>query len=250
MTKAANPLLSTYLDLMRDSLTGRLNQDPPLPASNNGIYKDDYRTNGWDWPSSAPSMIGVKRMQNLREQCERVLAAGIPGDFLEAGVWRGGACIMMRAVLKAYGVPDRRVFAADSFQGPPPSSRDSEADRKADFHGHPDFSVSLDTVKEYFARYGLLDQQVVFLKGWFRDTLPAAPVVRLALLRLDCDLYEGSMDCMNALYGKLSPGGTLIADDYYLFESQREAVDEYRARQGIADEIVKIDDFGAYWIKR
>ena len=93
-------LRAAYLDLMRDSLIGRLNEDPPLPASKVDGFKHDHREHGWDWPSQAPSMIGAKRMNNVRSECERVLEAGVPGDFMETGVWRGGACIMMRAVLR------------------------------------------------------------------------------------------------------------------------------------------------------
>ena len=128
---------AAYLDLMRDSLIGRLNEDPPLPASKVEGYKDDYREQGWDWPSKAPSMIGARRMDNVRSECERVLQAGIPGDFMETGVWRGGACIMMRAVLKAYQVADRRVIAADSFAGFPVPS--AAADAGFEFHGHAGF---------------------------------------------------------------------------------------------------------------
>ena len=98
-------LRAAYLDLMRESLIGRLNEDPPLPASKVDGFKHDHREYGWDWPSQAPSMIGAKRMNNVRSECERVLEAGVPGDFMETGVWRGGACIMMRAVLKAYRLP-------------------------------------------------------------------------------------------------------------------------------------------------
>ena len=109
--------------------------------------------------------------------------------------------------------------------------------------------MPLEDVKAAFARYGLLDAQVVFLEGLFKDTLPAAPVETLALLRLDGDMYESTLDGLVNLYHKLSPGGTLIADDYYLFESQRKAVDEFRAAHGITDPIVQIDHFGGYWIK-
>ena len=238
---------AAYLDLMRDSLIGSLNEDPPLPASKVEGYKPDYREQGWDWPSKAPSMIGAKRMDNVRQECERVLQAGIPGDFMETGVWRGGACIMMRAVLRAYGVTDRRVLAADSFAGFPVSA--APADASFEFIGHKDFAVPLDEVKAAFARYGLLDAQVVFLEGFFNDTLPAAPVDTLAVLRLDGDMYESTKDGLVNLYHKLSPGGALIADDYYLFEAQRQAVDEFRAAHGIADAIIQIDHFGAYWIK-
>jgi hypothetical protein len=238
---------AAYLDLMRDSLIGRLNEDPPLPASKVEGYQDDFREQGWDWPSKAPSMIGARRMDNVRSECERVLQAGIPGDFMETGVWRGGACIMMRAVLRAYRVTDRRVIAADSFAGFPVPA--AAADAGFEFHGHQDFAVPLEDVKAAFARYGLLDAQVVFLEGLFRDTLPAAPVETLALLRLDGDMYKSTKDGLVNLYHKVSSGGTLIADDYYLFESQRKAVDEFRAAHGITDLIIQIDHFGGYWIK-
>jgi hypothetical protein len=194
-------------------------------------------------------MIGAKRMENVRSECERVIQAGIPGDFMETGVWRGGACMMMRAVLKAYGIPDRRVIAADSFDGLPPPSDGVTADAGSDFHTYRDFAVSLPDVKSAFARYGLLDGQVVFLEGLFKDTLPSAPVETLAVLRLDGDMYESTRDGLVNLYHKLSPGGTLIADDYFLFEAHRQAVDEYRAAHGITDPIIQIDHFGGYWIK-
>jgi O-methyltransferase len=240
-------LRAAYLDLMRDSLTGRLNEDPPLPSSKVEGYKPDYREQGWDWPSKAPSMIGTLRMQNVRSECERVLSENVPGDFIETGVWRGGAAIMMRAVLAAYDVTDRTVIAADSFEGFPVQTA---ADGNFTVGGVADFAVSLDEVKANFARYGLLDERVVFLKGLFKDTLPSAPTERIAVLRLDGDLYESTRDGLANLYAKLSPGGSLIADDYFLFEGQRKAIDEFRDAQGITDPIVRIDHFGGYWIKR
>ena len=242
-------LRTAYLDLMRDSLIGRLNRDAPLPSSKVDAYYEEYREQGWDWPSAAPSMIGFKRMENVRSECERVIRAGVPGDFMETGVWRGGAVMMMRAVLKAYGIRDRRVIAADSFAGLPPPTEGVAPDAGAEFHTWADFAVSLDEVKANFARYGLLDDQVVFLKGLFRDTLPTAPVSQLAMLRLDGDMYESTRDGIVNLYPKLSPGGTLIADDYYLFEAHRTAVDEYRTAHGISDSIRRIDEWGAYWVK-
>jgi O-methyltransferase/8-demethyl-8-(2,3-dimethoxy-alpha-L-rhamnosyl)tetracenomycin-C 4'-O-methyltransferase len=241
-------LRKAYLDLMRDSLIGRLNEDPALPAGKVEGYRHDFREQGWDWPSKAPSMIGARRMQNVRSECERVLGEGVPGDFMEAGIWRGGASMMMRAVLKAYGIADRRVFAADSFSGFP-TPAESSPDFGFELAGHPDFAIPLHEVKAAFARYGLLDEQVVFLEGLFKDTLPGAPVEALAVLRLDGDMYESTRDCLEHLYHKLSPGGTLIVDDYFLFETQRQAVDEFRAAHGIEEAIVQVDHFGGYWIK-
>lgn len=80
---------------------------------------------------------------------------------------------------------------------------------------------SLEEVQENFRRYNLLDDQVQFLKGWFCDTLPTAPIEKLAVLRLDGDLYESIMDGLNALYDKVSPGGFIIVDDYGDFEPCR-----------------------------
>lgn len=242
-------LRAAYLDAIRDSLIGRLNRDPPLPSSKVDAYYEEYREQGWDWPSAAPSMIGLKRMENVRSECERVIRAGIAGDFMETGVWRGGAVMMMRAVLKAYGIADRRVIAADSFAGLPPPSEGVVPDAGAEFHTWADFAVSLDEVKANFSRYGLLDDQVVFLEGLFKDTLPAAPVAQLAVLRLDGDMYESTRDGIVNLYPKLSRGGTLIADDYFLFEAHRTAIDEYRTAHGITDPIIRIDAFGAYWVR-
>ena len=79
---------------------------------------------GWDWPSVAHTMIGEKRLANVRYLAESVLGDGIEGDFIETGVWRGGACILMRGVLNVHAVKDRCVWLADSFEGlPPPMKR-------------------------------------------------------------------------------------------------------------------------------
>ncbi|MBT3069471.1 TylF/MycF family methyltransferase [Rhodomicrobium sp. Az07] len=239
-------LRKAYLDLICDSLVGRLNRDPAIQPHIGG-YDDMHRLNGWDWPSGAPSMIGWRRMSHLRAECERVLTERVPGDFLEAGVWRGGAAMMMRAVLKAYNIGDRRVFAADTFAGLPDDT--DASDSAAVLHGNPTFSVSLDEVKAAFRRYGLLDSQVVFLEGPFAKTLPSAPVASLALLRLDGDTFASARDTLAALYEKLSPGGSLILDDYFLFEDNRSAVEAFRSEREIATPIVRIDDYGGYWIK-
>ncbi len=242
-------LRASYLDLMCDSLVGMLNQDAPLAACDLPAYAADYRTRGWDWPSNAPSMIGRLRMANVRSECERLLAEKVPGDFIETGVWRGGACIMMRAVLHAYAVTDRRVIAADTFAGLPPPSSDIPPDKESYLHTIPEFAVSLNEVKSAFSRYGLLDGQVVFVEGLLKETLPTLPVDMLAMLRLDADMYESTMDGLTHLYPKVSRRGSIIVDDYFLFEAHRRAVDEYRASHEIHDEIVQIDDFGGYWIK-
>jgi Macrocin-O-methyltransferase (TylF)/Methyltransferase domain len=171
----------------------------------------------------------------------------VPGDFLEAGVWRGGTCIFMRALLKLRGITDRTVWVADSFEGLPKPSLD--ADRNYDLSAISMLSVSQEDVQAAFQRFGLLDGQVKFLKGWFKDTLPNAPVERLAVLRMDGDLFESSTDILKALYHKVAPGGFVIVDDYYAAPPCKAAVDEFRARTGIAAPIRDIDGTGVFWRK-
>src|SRR5260370_30558680 len=131
-------------------------------------FKLDARQNGSDWPPSAHTMIGSKRLDNLQLCLERILDDDVAGDLIEAGVWRGGASIFMRAVLKAYGVTDRCVWLADSYKGlPPPKPHKYPQDRGDPLHTFQRLAVSVEQVKANFERYGLLDEQVRFLEGWF-----------------------------------------------------------------------------------
>jgi hypothetical protein len=182
---------------------------------------------------------------------ETVIANEIPGDFIETGVWRGGACILMRAVLNAYQVTDRRVWVADSFQGlPPPDLQRYPSDAESTFHTFEELSVPLETVQRNFEKYGLLDDQVVFLKGWFKDTLPTAQIRRLALLRMDGDLYESTIVALNALYDKLSTGGYVIVDDYHVVAGCKNAVGDFlSARKIPSSRLSEIDGVGVFWQK-
>lgn len=215
-------------------------------------YDPEKRASGTDWPPPpmADTMIGLKRLDNLQACVADVIKNKVPGDLIETGVWRGGASIFMRAVLKAYGVTDRTVWVADSFEGlPAPDAEKYPADAGDIHHQLMFLAVSCEQVKANFAKYGLLDEQVRFLKGWFKDALPHAPIEKLAVMRLDGDLYESTMDGLVSLYPKLSVGGYVIIDDYVLKGCQQ-AVHDFRAKFGITDEIVDIDGTGAYWQRK
>jgi len=212
------------------------------------------RSQGPDPQSAGETMMGVERLNNIRYCIEHVLRNNVRGDLIETGVWRGGGVIFMRAVLKAYNDTQRRVWVADSFQGVPLPNSEIYPQDAGDVHWKHDYlAVSLDDVKENFARYGLLDNQVRFLIGWFRDTLPAAPIESLAILRLDGDMYESTMDALVHLYPLVSHGGYIIVDDYGAVASCQAAVDEYRAQHGIADEMQMVHDHQqscVYWRKQ
>lgn len=110
--------------------------------------------------------------------------------------------------------------------------------------------VSVDDVKANFAKYGLLDAQVEFLIGWFKDTLPTAPIDKLAVIRLDGDLYESTMDALTALYPKLSIGGWVIVDDYNCIDACRLAVTDFRDSHGITEELERVDWTAVCWRRR
>ncbi len=206
------------------------------------------RAEGRDWPETAETMVGLKRLENVQACVEAVVADGVPGDLAETGAWRGGVTIFMRAVLAALGDPDRRVWVADSFKGlPKPDAMRWPADAGDDHHVYQDLRIGVDRVRDNFERFGLLDDRVRFLEGWFEDTLPDAPIERLAVLRLDGDMYGSTMVALEALYPKLSPGGYLIVDDYGAVPACRQAVEDYRRKQGIQEPIEQVDWTGSYW---
>lgn len=203
------------------------------------------RATGRDWPQLLGyTMVGHRRLDNLQHCIEEAIKHNVPGDLVETGVWRGGATIFMRAVLKCHNVSDRIVWAADSFQGlPRPLNNDDGNDLSAVVH----LKVSLDAVRENFSRFGLLDDQVRFLEGWFSDTLPNADIGSIAVLRLDGDLYSSTMESLQYLFPKVSLGGYVIIDDYYSWESCRSAVHDYFKSEGLRPRLVRIDDDAAYW---
>jgi hypothetical protein len=239
-----------YLDLLKRCLTNMIYRDPGTLMGRDLPFDLQRRAEGRDWPTVAHTMIGIKRLDALHYCAEEVLDRTVPGDLIETGVWRGGACIFLRGLLKVRGVTDRSVWLADSFAGlPSPDVEKYPLDAMYQFHEFKELAISAEEVRENFRRYGLLDEQVRFLEGWFRDTLPAAPITRLALLRLDGDLYESTIDALTHLYPKLERGGFLIVDDYGDVKGCRTAVNDYRAAHGITEEIVPVDSNCVLWRK-
>jgi O-methyltransferase len=258
---------SAYLDLLRRDLT-RYGRDELVPVRwwrvgrrilkirnymlvRERPFDQRKRDMGLDWPADAETMIGMQRLTSLQHCVETVLADDIPGDLVECGVWRGGASILMRAVLAAYADETRCVWLADSFAGvPPPDAAKYKADKGIRLDRAAGvLAVPESEVRANFQRYGLLDGQVRFLPGWFKDTLHDAPIDRIAVLRLDGDLYESTIQSLDALYPRLSPGGFCVIDDYHALEACRQAVADYRAKHGVSAEIVEIDGTGVFWRK-
>ena len=238
-----------YLDLLKACLTRTLFMTEAPGRDAGQLAKErEIRELGWDWPDEAETMIGMVRLNCIQECVETALRDGIPGDLMEAGVWRGGAVILMRAILAAHDVSDRKVWVADSFRGlPPPDPTSFTQDVAVDLSGFDELAVSLEQVKANFARYGLLDDRVEFVEGWFKDTLATAPIEQLAVLRLDGDYYESTIQILEGLYHKVAPGGFVIVDDYLHLESCKQAVDDFRSAFDVKEDIVEVDWNSIYW---
>jgi O-methyltransferase len=232
-------LAARYVDLLANTLNG-------------SIYSDEVdRSDGRDWPANAHTMLGKKRLTHLRHCVETVLNDGVEGDFIETGVWKGGSCVLMRGILQAAGDTQRTVWVADSFQGlPKPAVAAHPLDEGDSLYIHQDLVIPMEQVKSTFRSYDLLDGQVAFLPGWYCDTLPKAPIGKLAILRMDGDMYESTIDALNALYHKLQPGGFCIIDDYGCIPACRAAVHDFRRQHGITAPIHVIDWTGAFWRKQ
>jgi len=261
-----------YLDLLKKCLINSIYEDAPAPffidGESTNQYSSERRSAGRDWPTKAHTMIGLHRLNNLQSLAKRVLEDGIEGDFLEAGVWRGGATIFMRGILKAYSVRDRLVWVADSFCGFPPvdkvSSRSFTSPQlrtavngveASDPHWKSVLETlrtgtTLEDVKRNFERYDLLDEQVRFLPGFFSDTLPSGPVKKIAILRADGDLYDSTYQILDNLYPRVSLGGYVIIDDYHTFSECRQAAHDYLSATRKVVELEDIDADAVFWQKR
>lgn len=252
---AAVSLDERYLDLVERALLDELHGESRLERMLSGAatrLRHPWKTRDWRnfWPVRAHTMIGRARLSSLRQMTEATLREGVPGDYIETGVWRGGACILMRAVLAAHGVTDRRVFVADSFEGLPRPDRDRyPRDRGDRLFSFSELAVSEAEVRRNFETYGLLDAQVVFLKGFFRDTLPPLKGHRFALIRLDGDMYESTHDALTNLYDGLSPGGYVVVDDYGILDACKQAVHDFLSTRGLDPRIEPIDHACVWWKK-
>ena len=196
------------------------------------------------------TLLGLSALDNLERCAEQVFAEHIPGDFLEAGVCQGGASIFLRALQVAFGQGKRRLWLADSFQGPPAPASDVDLASGVDFSepSAPMVAFGLEGVQDNFIRYNLLDDGVFFLPGWFAETLPRAPIGPLAILRIDADLYAATREVLENLYDRVSRGGFVIVDDY-VYPFCRQAVDGFRVERHIGEPLRYADRTVVYWRK-
>lgn len=250
------------LSFIKRLLTGCVtNNDIVKNFYESGDYPDDQtmthicnqpiptnRIEGMDWPENGLTMIGMKRMDNLENMLDYVRENQIEGDLVETGVWKGGATIFMKLYCDLYNI-DKKVFVCDSFEGLPKPSGKFSADYGDRHHTFTQLAISLETVKNNFKLFHVLDENVVFIKGFFSQTLPNNNLIgKVSLLRMDGDMYESTHDVFYSLYHKLNSKGVLIVDDYCL-DGCKQCVIDFRSSNNINETINVIDRCGIYWIK-
>lgn len=251
--------MSLYLDLLKKCLLNTIYKDDSTFIHNEVIpYDEAKRLDGRDWPLLAHTMVGMKRLENVEDLLRKCVLNCIAGDFLEAGVWRGGTSILAAGFIKEQFEYDnindnyfpcrRKVYVCDSFEGLPPPASDNDKD--CFLHTIKFLSVPLKEVKANFKSYDLLGN-VVFIPGFFKDTMPFLAKkedLKLCVLRLDGDMYDSTWDVLTNLYDKVSNGGYIIIDDYNLPNCKR-AVDDFRKSKNINIPLVEVDWTGVYWRK-
>jgi hypothetical protein len=165
-----------------------------------------------------------ERLVAMAKACERIDNAGIVGDIVECGVWRGGNIILAR-----FYCPDRVCWLYDTFEG---MANRSEWDlsRSGVMVGVGKSAVSVEEVTDNLRITGTYDdRRLRFVKGMVEDTLRVAENLpdKIALLRLDTDWYYSTKIELEVLWPRLVPSGILIVDDYGHWLGARKAVDEY-----------------------
>jgi cephalosporin hydroxylase len=182
--------------------------------------------------------LGRFRLNHLESCLEEIREREVPGDFVECGTGRGGAAIFMCGFAQAHELPGRRVWVADRFDGTGSSATNGSIRLASDFN----------TVREGFARFGLLDDRVTFLQGPAAETMAEASIGEIALLRVASEDPGEVGAVLRELYERVSPGGFVIVDGYGTPECEV-AVDEFRSARGLVEPLQRVDWSAAAWRK-
>ncbi len=202
---------------------------------------------------SSITFTSFESLATLAICCKYISEGKVKGDFVEAGVWRGGSSIVAKKMLGA----NRNYYLFDTFSGMTEpgwkdkrvGSTDSDAvlrkwqDSKTKNASSWDYA-SLEEVKNNFIKFKELDSSVRFIEGDVRKTLFQESLpTEISILRLDTDFYDSTLIELQVLWPRLVLGGILILDDYGHWDGARAAVDEYFQKYEIKN-VLKIPTGG------
>ncbi|WP_423598751.1 TylF/MycF/NovP-related O-methyltransferase [Roseateles sp. MS654] len=231
--------MDRYIELVKKTVNNSLYLGTDSPACEERYYAE----NEWKLPRSVVphTLCNRQQLDFLHRLMVHLHANDVQGDFLEAGVWRGGACILMRAFIET--IPgERSVWLLDTFEGIPVSEPSSYVDEVDAWQDR--WTAGLQEVRENFAAYGLLDARVKFVPGRIKESAPKMHQQTFALARLDVDSYASYIEALEALLPRMTKGGCIVIDDWHL-EPCREAVNDFRTAHGIRSPIA--ETFGGAW---
>lgn len=186
------------------------------------------------------SMTSKEVMFSLYDSIRYVVTNGIPGDFVECGVWRGGCSLTAALTLRELGDTSRRLHLYDTYEGmTKPTEHDIDCEGGSAGEYIERFGddgkwcyASLEDVRDTFYSHGFDENLVRFVKGDVLQTLKQDLPETISVLRLDTDWYESTKFELEQLYPNISRNGVLIIDDYGHWEGSRLAVDEYFSSRG------------------
>jgi O-methyltransferase len=205
------------------------------------------------------TMTSPERLFSLIQAVRYVVRAGVPGSFVECGVWRGGSTMAAALTLLQLGRSDVKLHLFDTYEGmTAPSAADVDitgtgaAERFARVRTQAGSSwchASLEDVQANIATTGYDLANVEFVKGRVEDTIPAAEPNAISVLRLDTDWYESTRHELIHLFPRLAPGGVLIIDDYGHWQGSKRATDEYFESCGVSILLNRVDYTGRIGVK-
>ncbi len=207
------------------------------------------------------TMTSTERMYSLYKAVNYVINNNIPGDFVECGVWKGGSALLIAKMLADKNVTDRKVILYDTYEGmsePTENDKDIAGEAATTLLQKTSIEIqdsiwcysSFEEVKKNLSLSGLIEKNIIMIKGKVEDTIPNdVPTKLISLLRLDTDWYESTKHELNHLYPMLNTNGVLIIDDYGHWEGCRKAVDEYILDNNLSILLNRIDNTGRLAIK-
>lgn len=185
----------------------------------------------------------------VREQIQRLGAAGVQGDVVLVGVWRGGLAAYLQALLVESGASPRRLVLCDTFRGFLPVGDDHPRDRRM-YDYFATLTAPPGSQEEVLGRmreWGLPTSNVMVLEGDVRETT-AGFDRDIALLLVDVDFYEPTRAALDNLHPRVVPGGCVYVDDYGVDEYEcRQAVDDFLASAGISGRPAPVNRFAVSW---
>jgi len=188
------------------------------------------------------TITGIECIYALYQATKYITNAGIDGDFVECGVWKGGSAMVIAYTLIEQNNYERKIFLYDTYLGmAKPSNEDYSFNESSNTH---DASIeiwkknqkknynnwcysSIKEVKRNMKSTNYPIKNIIFIKGKVENTIPKIIPKNISLLRLDTDWYESTKHELNYLFPLLTINGVLIIDDYGFWKGQKKAVDEY-----------------------